>query len=800
MNEQTDLTLPKSLPYPVKVVKCIVSPGDKIQRGSPLLDYSFKYKSLDEPELETRYGTWESHVDGVVNFWNVVVGDEISKNYGPVLVVTEPCKHGLQIAGLCAYCGMDMTTVDYMSYSAAERANIKMDHSGEGPLMSLEEAARIEKENTTHLLEKRKLSLIVDLDQTILHATMDPTVGEWMRAKQAFDGGSTTPPPESVNWPALKDVVKFQLADEYRGAIQTHPNSTWYYVKPRPGLKRFMSKISELYEMHVYTMGTRSYANAVCAALDPQGVWFGSRILTRSESGSDRFKSLKRLFPSDQSMVVIIDDRGDVWEYSPNLVRVVAFEFFVGTGDINSSFLPKLQPANVGEAAAEDTSKDGAQVEGKEDGVQDSEDIVKRKSEQIAEVAKQLEERPLAKAQEQLEERHHDPIDPERQNSTGQRKDSNEVPIVDVKPVLNEDDRELDRVEALLCETHRRFYERHDAHLRGRSSSLPDVSLIVPEIKAETFKGCHIVFSGIIPLQTRPEDSGVWKTATSFGATCHRDLNPQVTHLVVAKPGTAKAEMALKRGNIFVVEMKWFDNSIIKWRRQPEKDYLIDRKRSTPRATTPEMSGHGGEGTDGKTSHSKDSEDKAEEDSVETLPEGEQAGEAETMELNIDWAQIDKELEDELGSEIDEESETGSHTGAFTDDGTPEVHSDMEDVKSTSRGIKRRRSQTSTPTTPSKLRLSTTIPYKEGTPSPPNSKKKRIEETTVSVKTTSSTDGAARKDEQSTESGPSQDDASTSNIRGPNDTEDDGDDDDDFLAREMAEGGETDEWDSSDDA
>lgn len=54
----------------------------------------------------------------------------------------------------------------------------------------------------------------------------------------------------------------------------------------RPGLIRFMTKLSKLYEMHVYTMGTRSYANAVCAALDPSGIWFGSRILTRNESGS----------------------------------------------------------------------------------------------------------------------------------------------------------------------------------------------------------------------------------------------------------------------------------------------------------------------------------------------------------------------------------------------------------------------------------------------------------------------------------------------------------------------------------
>ncbi|KAI7516214.1 hypothetical protein KC343_g23395, partial [Hortaea werneckii] len=43
----------------------------------------------------------------------------------------------------------------------------------------------------------------------------------------------------------------------------------------------------------------------------------------------------------DTKMVVIIDDRGDVWSWSPNLVKVPAYDFFVGIGDINSSFLPK---------------------------------------------------------------------------------------------------------------------------------------------------------------------------------------------------------------------------------------------------------------------------------------------------------------------------------------------------------------------------------------------------------------------------------------------------------------------------
>lgn len=38
--------------------------------------------------------------------------------------------------------------------------------------------------------------------------------------------------------------------------------------------------------MHVYTMGTRAYAEKVCAAIDPDGSLFGGRILSRDESGS----------------------------------------------------------------------------------------------------------------------------------------------------------------------------------------------------------------------------------------------------------------------------------------------------------------------------------------------------------------------------------------------------------------------------------------------------------------------------------------------------------------------------------
>lgn len=87
-------------------------------------------------------------------------------------------------------------------------------------------------------------------------------------------------------------------------------------------------------------MGTRAYAEGVLAAIDPDGRLFGGRVLSRDESGSMfnisqcqsihhssslglTQKNLSRLFPCDQSMVVIIDDRADVWEWSPNLIKVI---------------------------------------------------------------------------------------------------------------------------------------------------------------------------------------------------------------------------------------------------------------------------------------------------------------------------------------------------------------------------------------------------------------------------------------------------------------------------------------------
>ncbi len=132
-----------------------------------------------------------------------------------------------------------------------------MTHAANGPTVSLEEAQRIERETAEHLRKHRKLSLIVDLDQTIVHATVDPTVGEWIAEGEAWEArhsnrndSQETMAPQSEdevnpNWEALKDVKKFRLGPEALGQPylrgikgkgkdkSVESEGCMYYIKPR---------------------------------------------------------------------------------------------------------------------------------------------------------------------------------------------------------------------------------------------------------------------------------------------------------------------------------------------------------------------------------------------------------------------------------------------------------------------------------------------------------------------------------------------------------------------------------------
>lgn len=187
---------------PVLLDQLHVSASDEIlSSGTRLLSWT---RPPRKPGIAGERGDAVLPFGGALVRWETIVGTTIASPEQPIASI-ERCRHPVEWGGLCASCGDEVG-----SYS------VRLTHDAAGPTVSHEEAHRIELETAERLVRARKLSLIVDLDQTVVHATVDPTVGEWIAQGE--------PNPNSH---ALRDVKRFILADA------STPEGCCYYIKPR---------------------------------------------------------------------------------------------------------------------------------------------------------------------------------------------------------------------------------------------------------------------------------------------------------------------------------------------------------------------------------------------------------------------------------------------------------------------------------------------------------------------------------------------------------------------------------------
>ncbi|TKA77287.1 hypothetical protein B0A55_04335 [Friedmanniomyces simplex] len=628
------------LKYPLTVTKVLIAEGDDIRQNGPIFTYRFRAMLREQYNADTGlledkeadfFTDFASELEGIVKSVEVSVGQVIRAPV-PVAEIEEPCKHEVQFAGMCADCGKDMNEVTYSTtHQNTERAQINTVHGNTKLLVSQDEANRADDEAKRRLIKSRKLSLVVDLDQTIIHATVDPTVAEWQEDE------------DNPNHAAVKDVRKFQLVDDGPGG-----RGTWYYIKLRPGLKEFLDLVSQHYELHIYTMATRAYAEEIASLIDPDHKLFANRILSRDENGSMSVKTLKRLFPVDTKMVVIIDDRGDVWSWSPNLVKVSAYDFFVGIGDINSSFLPKrpeleARPAKLARAEVEKSAdtdgSDASSVEVKSDedrkpsrsstptstppatngdvtavdrmismaGKQDEGSMKEKSEEQDETIAAQQKDRPLQQMQKKLED-----AEKEAQTSPAveaaaellARNGHHEVEPGESTPapkyrhnLLQDDDNELQHLGESLHNIHRHYFAEYDkvnaapqdnriaklrpGHTKKRSideiEQIPDAAAVMADLKSSVLTGVHLVFSGVVPLgvDIYSHDLSVW--AKSFGATVSDNIGKRTTHLIASPDRrTAKVRQAAKKGGrIAIVNQNWLYACFSQWKRVEVDPYRI---------------------------------------------------------------------------------------------------------------------------------------------------------------------------------------------------------------------------------
>ncbi|XP_041665232.1 RNA polymerase II subunit A C-terminal domain phosphatase isoform X2 [Cheilinus undulatus] len=227
---------------------------------------------------------------------------------GGVIIRIEECNHPIVMKGLCAECGQDLTQLQSTNgnqQTLISTATVSMVHSVPELMVSSEQAEQLGREDQQRLHRNKKLVLMVDLDQTLIHTTE-----------------------QHCQRMSNKGIFHFQLG---RGEPMLH-------TRLRPHCKEFLEKIAKLYELHVFTFGSRLYAHTIAGFLDPEKKLFSHRILSRDECIDPFSKTgnLRNLFPCGDSMVCIIDDREDVWKFAPNLITVKKYIYFQGTGDINA--------------------------------------------------------------------------------------------------------------------------------------------------------------------------------------------------------------------------------------------------------------------------------------------------------------------------------------------------------------------------------------------------------------------------------------------------------------------------------
>ena len=176
------------------------------------------------------------------------------------------CRHPTIIGELCAVCGRTVPTEgrllhakqqddDNDNNSHHKPAAVKMTHvtvSGTTVAITEGEGRRMAQQDAERLRQQKKLSLVLDLDHTLVHATSD------IRANQHLQRSD------------VRNLV-LPLLLEQRGhnSAFTRVQQVWmhHFVKLRPFVKEFLETASELFEVGVYTAGTRDYAEQITIML-----------------------------------------------------------------------------------------------------------------------------------------------------------------------------------------------------------------------------------------------------------------------------------------------------------------------------------------------------------------------------------------------------------------------------------------------------------------------------------------------------------------------------------------------------
>ncbi|XP_021747626.1 RNA polymerase II C-terminal domain phosphatase-like 4 [Chenopodium quinoa] len=165
--------------------------------------------------------------------------------------------------------------------------------------LTLEEVDRVRDDNLRHLLQSKKLHLVLDLDHTLIDSRLTKNVT--LEEKQRLT--------------CTKDVYNMLSCR---------------YVKLRPGVREFIKQVSSMFDLSIYTMADKVYAQEVRGLLESKaGFPRLSWVIAKQDCTKYRQKRMDVVL-SHERVVLIVDDTKNIWGdfCTENLVKINRYEFF----------------------------------------------------------------------------------------------------------------------------------------------------------------------------------------------------------------------------------------------------------------------------------------------------------------------------------------------------------------------------------------------------------------------------------------------------------------------------------------
>ena len=298
----TDITVKLSSPDIEKIIP-LFKEEQFFSKGEKIIKYYYKQNKnennnqLDKNERKPIY-----YCSPIYGYIKKIILDEKT-------IILSPCLHEALFGNYCVTCGYKKTDEDN-----EKSENYKVYSSLSNDLIFDKNSAKKMEQNVINrYLNKKQLILLLDLDNTILHACGFPLNKE--------------------DYNYLKNEYKENISEI---GIKNKYNKNRYdklIIKFRVHLKEFFSFLDNKYEIFTYTHGAQEYATSIIQYIN-KNIFPNSlsteRLISREESnGMIKNKTIKKVFPTTENMVVIVDDRIDVWiENNDNLINVHGYFFF----------------------------------------------------------------------------------------------------------------------------------------------------------------------------------------------------------------------------------------------------------------------------------------------------------------------------------------------------------------------------------------------------------------------------------------------------------------------------------------